>query len=136
MLRRLLGMIASVVMAGALGFVGPAAAGPDCGSGAGHIKDEAMCVGRTAESLAGADDDYFREMDYGATKHPDELAKSLAPYVPGITPEQALKAAVVGNSKALIIENRRLVLGRWQGVFLCEFDGPRRREVMVKIVSD
>lgn len=47
-----------------------------------------------------------------------------------------LKAAVIGNSKALIIENRRLVLGRWQGVFLCEFDGPRRREVNVKIVPD
>ncbi len=47
-----------------------------------------------------------------------------------------LKASLIGNSKTLLIEDRRLVLGRWQGVFLCEFDGPRRRELRVKIVSD
>ncbi len=47
-----------------------------------------------------------------------------------------LKSVVIGPSKTLLIENGRLVLGTWQGVFLCEFDGPRRREVRVKIVSD
>jgi secondary thiamine-phosphate synthase enzyme len=47
-----------------------------------------------------------------------------------------LKAAVIGNSKSLLIENGRLILGRWQGVFLCEFDGPRRRELRIKIVAD
>jgi secondary thiamine-phosphate synthase enzyme len=47
-----------------------------------------------------------------------------------------LKAAVIGNSKSLLIEHGRLILGRWQGVFLCEFDGPRRRELRIKIVSD
>ena len=47
-----------------------------------------------------------------------------------------LKAAVIGSSKPLLIENGRLVLGRWQGVFLCEFDGPRRRELRIKIVAD
>jgi len=47
-----------------------------------------------------------------------------------------LKAALIGCSKTLLVENRRLVLGHWQGVFLCEFDGPRRREVRVKIVAD
>ena len=47
-----------------------------------------------------------------------------------------LKAALIGNSKSLFIECGRLVLGRWQGVFLCDFDGPRRREVRVKIVAD
>ena len=47
-----------------------------------------------------------------------------------------LKAAVIGSSKALLIENGRLVLGRWQGVFLCEFDGPRRRQLRIKIVAD
>jgi secondary thiamine-phosphate synthase enzyme len=46
-----------------------------------------------------------------------------------------LKAAVIGCSKTLLIENGRLVLGRWQGVFFCEFDGPRRRQLRVKIVS-
>jgi secondary thiamine-phosphate synthase enzyme len=47
-----------------------------------------------------------------------------------------LKSAVIGPSKTLLIENGRLVLGTWQGVFLCEFDGPRQRAVRVKIVSD
>ncbi len=47
-----------------------------------------------------------------------------------------LKAAVIGGSKTLLVENGRLVLGRWQGVFFCEFDGPRRRELRIKIVPD
>jgi len=47
-----------------------------------------------------------------------------------------LKAALMGASKSLLIENGGLVLGRWQGVFFCEFDGPRRRDLRVKIVSD
>jgi len=47
-----------------------------------------------------------------------------------------LKAAVIGNSKALMVENGRLVLGRWQGIFFCEFDGPRRRELRLKVVPD
>lgn len=47
-----------------------------------------------------------------------------------------LKAAVIGNSKCLFVEGGRLVLGRWQGVYFCEFDGPRRRDLRVKIVPD
>ncbi len=47
-----------------------------------------------------------------------------------------LKASVIGCSKALLIESGRLVLGRWQGVFFCEFDGPRGRDLRIKIVSD
>jgi secondary thiamine-phosphate synthase enzyme len=47
-----------------------------------------------------------------------------------------LKASVIGCSKLLLIENGRLVLGRWQGVFFCEFDGPRRRDLRIKIVPD
>jgi secondary thiamine-phosphate synthase enzyme len=47
-----------------------------------------------------------------------------------------LKAALIGASKTLLIENHRLLLGRWQGVYFCEFDGPRRRDLHVKLVSD
>ncbi len=47
-----------------------------------------------------------------------------------------LKAAVIGNSKSLLVEDGRLVLGRWQGIFLCDFDGPRRRELKIKVVRD
>lgn len=47
-----------------------------------------------------------------------------------------LKAAVIGCSKALLVEGGRLVLGRWQGVYFCEFDGPRRRDLRIKITPD
>lgn len=47
-----------------------------------------------------------------------------------------LKASLIGCSKTLLIEDGRLVLGRWQGVFFCEFDGPRRRDLKIKIVPD
>ena len=46
-----------------------------------------------------------------------------------------VKVAMVGNSATVIIERGELVLGRWQGIYFCEFDGPREREVMVKIVD-
>lgn len=73
-----------------------------CGAGAGNIKDEALCVGRTAESLPGADEDYFRDMDYGVTKNPEQVAAELAPYVPGISPEKAVKAAVIGRNNWIV----------------------------------
>lgn len=47
-----------------------------------------------------------------------------------------IKAALAGSTATLFIENGRLALGRWQAIFSCEFDGPRRREARVKIVPD
>jgi len=47
-----------------------------------------------------------------------------------------LKATLMGATRTLLIESRRLLLGRWQGVYFCEFDGPRRRDLHVKLVSD
>jgi secondary thiamine-phosphate synthase enzyme len=46
-----------------------------------------------------------------------------------------VKTSLVGNSVTVLIEQGRLVLGRWQGIYFAEFDGPRQREMMVKIVS-
>jgi len=45
-----------------------------------------------------------------------------------------IKSALCGHSETLIIEDGALVLGTWQGIFLCEFDGPRRRQVFVKVL--
>ncbi|MCZ8523139.1 MULTISPECIES: secondary thiamine-phosphate synthase enzyme YjbQ [Paenibacillus] len=45
-----------------------------------------------------------------------------------------LKAMTVGSSQTVLIAGSRLVLGRWQGIYFCEFDGPRERNVMVKLV--
>ncbi|HEY86943.1 MAG TPA: YjbQ family protein, partial [Dehalococcoidia bacterium] len=47
-----------------------------------------------------------------------------------------IKASVVGNSQMLMIERGRLLLGTWQGLFFCEFDGPRQRTVLVKLIED
>ncbi len=43
-------------------------------------------------------------------------------------------SSLVSASEALIIENGQPLLGTWQGIFFCEFDGPRRRRVHLKIV--
>lgn len=47
-----------------------------------------------------------------------------------------IKAALAGSTATVFIENGKLALGRWQAIFFCEFDGPRRREARVKIVPD
>jgi secondary thiamine-phosphate synthase enzyme len=47
-----------------------------------------------------------------------------------------IKTALVGNSAVIFISDGRLELGRWQGIFFCEFDGPRTRRLRVKIVPD
>lgn len=47
-----------------------------------------------------------------------------------------IKASLVGSSQVVPIEGGKLGLGRWQGIFFCEFDGPRKREIRVRIVSD
>jgi secondary thiamine-phosphate synthase enzyme len=46
-----------------------------------------------------------------------------------------IKASLVGNSETVFIENSSLVLGTWQSLFFCEFDGPRTRKVLVKITA-
>lgn len=47
-----------------------------------------------------------------------------------------IKASLVGNSETLVVENGKLVLGTWQGIFFCEFDGPRNRTMFIKIMPD
>jgi secondary thiamine-phosphate synthase enzyme len=44
-----------------------------------------------------------------------------------------IKTTLVGSSELIAIENRKLVLGTWQGILFCEFDGPRNRKLHVKI---
>ncbi len=46
-----------------------------------------------------------------------------------------LKASLFGHSVTLLVEQGKLQLGRWQGVFLCEFDGPRERKLLVKMIN-
>ena len=46
-----------------------------------------------------------------------------------------IKSSIIGVSEAIIIEKSKLVLGTWQKIFFTEFDGPRNRKVIVKIIS-
>ena len=44
-----------------------------------------------------------------------------------------VKASMMGSSVSVIVENGRLLLGTWQKIFFCEFDGPRSRKILVRI---
>ncbi len=47
-----------------------------------------------------------------------------------------VKSSIIGVCQTLLIEDGELGLGTWQGLFFCEFDGPRKRRLLVKIVPD
>lgn len=46
-----------------------------------------------------------------------------------------VKTGLVGSSEIVLIEDGELVLGTWQGIYFCEFDGPRLRKVLVKMAG-
>ncbi len=46
-----------------------------------------------------------------------------------------IKTSLMGSSERIFIDNGKLVLGTWQRIFFCEFDGPRTRKLLIKIAS-
>ncbi|MEO0224509.1 MAG: secondary thiamine-phosphate synthase enzyme YjbQ [candidate division WOR-3 bacterium] len=48
--------------------------------------------------------------------------------------EAHIKASLIGSSVMLILENGEIKMGKWQGILFCEFDGPRSREVWIKVI--
>lgn len=46
-----------------------------------------------------------------------------------------VKSSLIGASELVLVENGRIVLGTWQSVFFCEFDGPRLRKVIIKAIA-
>ena len=46
-----------------------------------------------------------------------------------------IKSSLIGCFQTIFVESERLVLGTWQGIFFCEFDGPRSRKVHVKVIK-
>jgi secondary thiamine-phosphate synthase enzyme len=63
----------------------------------------------------------------------DELIPWEAPYSHREGNAAAhIKSSLVGSSVSVLVESGRLRLGTWQGIFLCEFDGPRSRKVYIK----
>jgi secondary thiamine-phosphate synthase enzyme len=47
-----------------------------------------------------------------------------------------IKAAIIGSTRTVFFEDGKILFGTWQGIFFCEFDGPRRRRILVKILKD
>ena len=47
-----------------------------------------------------------------------------------------IKASIFGMSETILVEDNSLLLGIWQGIYFCEFDGPRRRKVIVKVIRE
>ncbi len=80
-----------------------------------------------------ADPDVVRDIRY--------QLEQIVPYQKGYqhlegNADSHIKTALVGSSEQVIIENGTLILGTWQGIFLCDFDGPRTRKIHVKITAD
>jgi secondary thiamine-phosphate synthase enzyme len=72
-----------------------------------------------------------------------DLVRALAAMVPNVpfchgegNSPAHLMSTLVGASETLLVTGGRLVLGSWQGIYLAEFDGPRRRRVLVRIVPN
>ncbi len=47
-----------------------------------------------------------------------------------------MKTSLVGTSETIFIKNKKLILGTWQSIFFCDFDGPRNRKVLLKFIKD
>lgn len=46
-----------------------------------------------------------------------------------------LKSSLIGHAEQILIEDGRLVLGTWQGIYFCEYDGPRNRYIYIKVME-
>jgi len=68
--------------------------------------------------------------------HLDKMVPQAGDYHHGEGNSPAhIKASLMGSSVTLLVSGGRLALGTWQGIYFCEFDGPRNRKVWVKAVS-
>jgi len=100
---------------------------------------DGICVVFVPHTTAGitinenADPDVVRDMIMEVNK--------IIPYQDGYHHAEGnsaahIKSSLFGQSVNLIVERGRIIYGTWQSVYFCEFDGPRTRRVLLKIVSD
>ena len=81
----------------------------------------------------GADPDVIRDIAYSVEK--------LIPWKDNYAHSEGnsaahIRSAIIGNSRVIPIEGGDLTLGTWEAIFLAEFDGPRERKVIVKVIED
>ena len=80
-----------------------------------------------------ADPDVVRDLEMGLGR----VAPESWPYRHGEGNSDAhLKSTIVGASEHVIVDGGAPVLGTWQGIYFCEFDGPRRRTAHVQVVGE
>lgn len=80
-----------------------------------------------------ADPDVARDVESAM----DQLIPVTGPYRHSEgNSDSHVKAILVGASQTVFVQGGKLSLGRWQGIFFCEFDGPRDRKLHVKVVAD
>jgi len=70
----------------------------------------------------------------------NNILNGLIPEDPGYAHAEGnsdahVKASIMGCSRVILIESGRLKLGTWQGIYFCEFDGPRSRKVIIKVLG-
>jgi len=98
-----------------------------------------LCVVTVPHTTAGVTVNENADPDVRA-----DLAMTLKRIVPEALPyahaegnsPAHVKASLVGSSATLIVEGGRLQLGTWQGIYFCEFDGPRTRKVWIQIIGN
>ncbi len=78
-----------------------------------------------------ADIDVTRDIIYGLNK----IVPTHGYYHSEGNSDSHIKSSLVGASEQVIVKDKKLMLGTWQGIYFCEFDGPRLREVWIKTVG-
>lgn len=78
-----------------------------------------------------ADPDVVRDILYGLDKI---VPREGYRHAEGNSPAH-IKSSVIGCSQQIIVEKGKLLLGTWQGIYFCEFDGPRQRQVYIEVVE-
>jgi secondary thiamine-phosphate synthase enzyme len=95
-----------------------------------------FCICFVSHTTAGitinenADPDVTRDLLYKLNK---EIPQSDGYHHGEGNSDAHMKASLFGASQTIFVENGALVLGTWQGIYFCEFDGPRRRSLLVKV---
>ncbi|HYL83171.1 MAG TPA: secondary thiamine-phosphate synthase enzyme YjbQ [Candidatus Angelobacter sp.] len=80
-----------------------------------------------------ADPDVARDVESAL----DRLVPKAGPYRHSEgNSDSHVKSVLVGASQVVFVDGGKLALGRWQGIFFCEFDGPRERRLQMKVVAE
>jgi secondary thiamine-phosphate synthase enzyme len=104
-------------------------------SASGHKSGLVVCfVPHTTAAITineGADPDVCRDILF---KLGQEIPRDVSYHHREGNSDAHIKASLIGSSQQILFEDGRLLAGTWQAVFFCEFDGPRRRNLIVKVI--